>query len=189
MRVLGINGILSDGSTSTDLFIAKLKEAGHNVVDFNYGKVNVVSARWKQHKVGKQIFDKHIPSNDCVVAHSFGCLAVFRAMQQGAKFKKVFLFAPAMNHKVTFPYHAAEQIYVIYHPQDMAIWAGANLLLNHPFGRMGRKGYSGPEDSRVFSIEAPLDGNDWLKHSTFFEPHTLDWWAAFVHDLLPEPAG
>lgn len=166
MKVIGVNGIHSDGRQSTDLLLQNLAGKGWVTEDFNYPKVNVISARWKQHSVGKALA-KVIDDGDAVIAHSFGCLATLRAMEQGAIPRRVYFFGPAVSDKITFP-PGPDKIYVIYHLGDKMIWMGAHIAF-HPFGRMGRRGYAGQYDERVHNVYAGDDSDlSFFGHSHFF---------------------
>ena len=99
-------------------------------------------------------------------------------MEMGAQFNNVFLFAPAMNRDFTFPYLGARRIFVIHNRKDKAIRMG-KLLWWHDFGDMGRKGYDGPPDPRVFNVEDEKTNDD-LNHSHYFNNHNIPEWTNFV---------
>ena len=183
MRILGINGINNDGKQTTDPLIKALGQLGWAYRDVNYPKSNFLNAQWRQKKNAQVLVNAHM-KGDCVVAHSYGCLLTFRAMQMGAEFGTVFLFAPAMDHDVTIPHHGCKKLVVIYHTGDIAIRIGARLWF-HDFGKMGMKGYCGPKDRRVSSVKTKGDkALDRFKHSDYFTPQKIGKWIKFLNEVL-----
>lgn len=180
-RVIGVNGIRTDGGGSTDRLLQRLG-SGMTVFDFNYDRVNVLTARSRrrQRRIGRQLYDL-TRAGDHVVAHSYGALVVLRAMEAGAQFGAVFLFGPAMGQREYFPAKGARQIHIISNPADRAIGLGA-LLYRHDFGRMGRDGYQGPPDDRVVDFRTRDEGADHgpLHHSDYFLGASLNGWAQYV---------
>lgn len=171
VRVLGWNGIQTNGSGSTDLFVNDLKQLGYDAKDVNYPRVNIFTARSKRRLKANasKVLADHKP-DDCVVAHSYGCAVALEAMRQGAKFKHVFLFSPAIDSDIVFPEGAAESITVFYNRRDRAIFAGM-LLWRHVFGAMGRRGYRGKPDGRVVNVDYKTvsGGSSLLNHSLYFK--------------------
>lgn len=183
MRILGINGINGNGSKTTDPMLKALGKLGWDTHDVNYPRANFMNARWRQKDNAKKLITAHM-MGDCVIAHSYGCLLTFRAMQMGAEFGTVFMFAPAMDHKVTIPHHGCQKLVVIYHTGDIAISIGSKLWF-HDFGKMGMKGYRGPKDRRVSSVKTKGDkALDRFKHSDYFTAQKIQKWIKFVDDVL-----
>lgn len=153
MRILGINGIRTNGKSSTDKMLKKLGNSGFHTIDVNYPRVNIFTARSRKRQIkNAQILVNNYREGDILIAHSYGCLLALRAMELGAKFSHVFLFAPAMNVDFTFPYLGMIDLHVIHNPTDKAIKYG-QLLAWHDFGAMGRVGYKGPPDPRIINIK------------------------------------
>ena len=177
-RILGINGIRTDGSTSTDKMLKQFDN--HPTIDVNYPKVRLWGARSRsrQYRNARQLVNKHIPG-DVLIAHSYGCLLALRAMELGAKFSHVFLFAPAMNRDFTFPYLGMTKLHVIHNANDKAVKAGA-LLAWHDVGEMGRFGYDGPPDPRITNIIDTDKGDSGKNHSHYFSNRNVGKWAKFV---------
>lgn len=185
-RIIGVNGIRSNGEKNTDLLLGELRMHGHPVHDFNYGRVGFFTARSvkRQKAIGHRLRETSHPG-DHVIAHSYGCLVTLRAMQTGARFGHVWLFAPAMDGDFTFPLHAAERITVVHCRSDLAL-VGGGLLVNHAFGDMGRHGYQGPHDPRVHNInvEPRL-----LAHSAYFNRRELSHWGELISQQLRDADG
>lgn len=176
-RILGVNGIRSNGERNTDLLLGELRMLGHPVVDFEYGKVNFFTARSvsRQKAIGHRLREVS-QVGDHVVAHSYGCLVTLRAMQSSARFGHVWLFAPAMDCDFTFPWSAAQKITVVHCKTDLAL-VGGSFLVNHAFGNMGRHGYHGPYDHRIHNIEVEPR---FLAHSAYFQRQELSHWGELI---------
>lgn len=184
-RIIGVNGIRSNGEKNTDLLLGELRMHGHDVLDFEYGRVNFFTARSlaRQKAIGHRLREVS-KVGDHVVAHSYGCLVTLRAMQTGARFGHVWLFAPAMDCDFTFPWHAAQRITVVHCKSDLAL-VGGSFLVKHSFGNMGRHGYHGPYDARVHNIEVD---RRFLAHSAYFKRQELSHWGTLIdRDLRSSP--
>lgn len=186
MRILGLNGILTHGAQSTDRLLGLLGERGYQTLDVNYPFTFALMAHFRQRANTTYLLEAYRPG-DCLIAHSYGCLLAYRAMQMGAVFDKVFLFAPAMKADVEFPAGAYKHIYVMHHPRDFAVWLGS-LLPFHAFGRMGRDGYQGPPRDDITNLESK-GGSDYDRklHSHYFSPARIAKWADFIDRTLMEP--
>jgi len=180
MKILTINGIRTDGSTSTDILGDKLAMYDYEVFDVNYPRVNIFTARSrKRQRKNAKILKNKTNDGDVLIAHSYGCLLALRAMELGAKFSHVFLFAPAMNVDFTFPYLGMTEMNVIHNPTDEAIKLG-NWLWFHDFGKMGRIGYKGPPDTRITNVLDNKGKQGERNHSHYFNEDNINEWAKFV---------
>lgn len=190
MRVLGINGIRSDGAKNTDRLLGQLAPLGWSTQDVNYPRVSLLrfwftGRRWRrdyQYRAARCLVNAAEPG-DALIAHSFGGLLALRSMELGAQYSAVFLFAPALDRDAVFPAHGAKRIYVIHNPKDVALFWAARLLF-HDAGEMGRTGYAGPPDARVANIRANDVAHEPLHHSDYFLPSNIARWAAWVHAQL-----
>jgi hypothetical protein len=199
MRILGINGIRSDGARNTDQLLLRLAELGWPVKDVNYPRVSVLQywvrgRKWhrdRQYRDARHLVRAH-QAGDALIAHSYGGLLALRAMELGARFSVVFLFAAACDRDVRFPQTGAERIYVVHNPRDKALcWT--SLLRWHDSGALGRVGYQGPADDRIVSEEAHAVVRSshegfvripHLHHSDYFLPDHLQRWATWVGERL-----
>lgn len=184
MKILGVNGIRTDGSSSTDLMLKEMRLFGYRTYDVNYPKVNIFTARSRerQYRNAQRIIDAHNES-DCLIAHSYGCLLGLRAMELGSKFKKVFFFAPAMNRDFVFPPGSFDNLYVIHNENDKAVKWGNRMLFRHDFGDMGRYGWQskGYSDSRIANIEDYSETRGKFAHSHYFLPENIVKYSKFIH--------
>lgn len=180
-RIIGVNGIRSTGEKNTDRLLGELEKLGHRIFDFNYGIVRAWEARSekRQRAIGHRLHETS-RDGDHVIAHSYGGLVTLRAMQAGARFGVVWLFAPAMDGDYTFPIHGAREIHIVSSRTDIPLLLGS-LLPGHSFGGMGRVGYKGPPDDRVHNhIAGPL----LCAHSAYFKPAHLKHWAGLISRSL-----
>jgi hypothetical protein len=180
--ILGVNGIRTDGRATTDLLLKDLADSGFRTVDLNYPRINLFTARCRsrQRAAGKRLAQFDHPG-DAVIAHSYGALVVLRAMEAGAQFGMVFLFAPALDSHVYFPAEGATHIHIIHNQADRAIGLGA-LLWRHDFGRMGQHGYNGPPDFRITNVPTYDDHAQHgpLHHSDYFLPAERRRWTDYI---------
>lgn len=190
MRVVGINGIRSDGAKNTDRLLFHLRGHGWETRDCNYPRVSLLrfiltGRRWRrnyQYSAARALINA-ASEGDALIAHSFGGLLALRAMELGARFSTVFLFAPALDRDVLFPAFGAERIYIIHNPRDVALWWAGRLLF-HDAGEMGRLGYAGLADPRVLNVRANDIAHEPLRHSDYFLPSNIQRWACWVDERL-----
>ena len=184
MKILTINGIRTNGGSSTDKIGGCLSRSGFEVLDVNYPKVNIFTARSRKRQLSNaQNLVNKACDGDVLIAHSYGCLLALRAMELGAKFSHVFLFAPAMNVDFTFPYLGMENCTVIYNKTDKAIKMG-NWLWFHDFGKMGSQGYKGAPDPRIINMEDEKGIKGDRNHSHYFNNENIDSWVEFIRSKI-----
>lgn len=184
MKVLGVNGIRTNGRASTDRLLAEVASRGWATRDVDYPRVNILTARSRarQRDRARYLLEAHTPG-DAVLAHSYGALVTMRAMEMGAEFSIVFFFGAALDDDETFPFLGMQQLFNVHTPSDCALALG-NLLVAHDFGEMGKSGYRGPSDPRVVNVPAGDQPHEPLHHSDYFLPHNLPRWATFVDSRL-----
>lgn len=188
MRILGINGIRTNGEESTDRALFCLRERGFDAVDADYPVTRWLlqaRSRARQYRDAKLIMDQQC-DGDAVVAHSRGCLVNLRMMELGARFSTVFWFRPAMNCDMHIPAHGCKRLIVIHHPGDRAIWLGARLPW-HDFGDAGRLGVHAGDpdhpdfDPRCTNIQAPdYLRHEFWRHSDDFLPTNIGRWIRYM---------
>lgn len=198
MAILGINGIRSDGAQQTDKLLAKLVD--YETIDTAYPLTSILRARphYFKQSDAKLLIQKYYQEGDHVVAHSRGCLVNHEMMVQGAKFDTVFWFRPAMNIDFLIPPEGCKRLYVIYSPDDRAIWWGSKLWW-HDFGNAGRLGLEvgdyyladgtiNPDyDKRVVNYIAPkYDTTEFWRHSDDFLDENINIWVKFINWVLSE---
>ncbi|MBW8034203.1 MAG: hypothetical protein FVQ79_00615 [Planctomycetes bacterium] len=180
MKILGINGVGTHGSDTTDVLLHELAKLGHETIDANYRTTRLF--RFQTYDRGRQFEDALFIANnywepDCaVIAHSRGGLVLWRMLEIGFHFSTIFLFRPAINKDFILPLH---QVYMncIYRPDDRAIKWASRL----PFNDFGNAGRFGIDDDRVINIRADryLNSEFW-KHSDDFMYPQVAKWATFI---------
>ena len=181
MKIIGVNGIETDGSGTTDRIIRLVSRRLDHMeyFDFNYEKVRWFQARSRtvQNRIGQQLANES-DEGDIVICHSFGALVTLRAMERGAQFSTVVMLAAAMNRDFVFPAWGAESIVNLYHREDRALTAGG-LLPEHDFGKMGKNGYKFAKfDDRFVDVDMTgtlKKGQEPLPiHSAYFNEDNID---------------
>lgn len=189
MKLIGVNGLHSDGGRNTDLVLADLRARGFYTCDFNYPRATILTAgrRRIQYRNARSLLEMH-DHGDAVIAHSYGCLVVLRAMELGARFGAVFFFAAAMNADFVFPYLGMARLINIYNPFDKAVFLGG-ILLRHDFGDLGRTGYAGAPDPRIGCLQDTVLRGGLLNHSQnyFTDQHRGPWVDLIERELRKEP--
>ncbi len=186
MVIHGVCGIHDKGENTVNKFLTVLREEGFKSKNANlpYRFALFTYFSFLNRRYGK-LLASQVDEGDWAIGHSHGCLVIYNAMMQGAKFDTVILFAPAMETEIAFPIYGAKNIHIIYNPYDLAILIGSLIPFHHPFGRLGNVGYKGCPDDRVFqrgiiSPEAHL-----FQHSKliFSEPYFTKW-VVYILNLL-----
>ena len=127
MRILGVNGIYN-ASWSKDSFTDRLLQAlsvKHEAVDVKYPWMlaSLAYFDWPKRRRAQKIVEANKPG-DILIAHSFGCLCSWYAMNMGAKFDKVFFFGAAVDDDYKFPDGAFNVLYNIHSDADKALAGG-----------------------------------------------------------------
>jgi len=196
-RIIGINGLSSDGRDSTDKLLSHLNDTySLSIFDYTYRSLSLFNILTKLKFKSKKyqlrlsqdllhyINQFQYPPN--IVAHSFGCLLIIRALSLGAKVNNVFLFAPAVeSNEIINTVNVLNNVYVIYHPNDLIL----KLSKIYNFSDMGNKGYDFPGDvikNVKYSQTSNVSCFENLKelftfnHSIYFLDHNISYWSQFV---------
>lgn len=136
MKIIGVNGIRTHGSTSTDIVLREAELRGFDVVDVPLPKRGAFSARFGGKKDGEIIAD-HSSDGDIVVAHSFGCLRAWHAHNL-RDYAGIICLAPAMSRKVKW--RNPGRVHCWHSRDDLAVRVGTFLFF-HPFGGAGTYGF------------------------------------------------
>jgi hypothetical protein len=197
---IGVNGVLTDGSTNTDRMLLRLAENYNcKVFDFKYRRVNYldIGIRLRRHRSNKfvsQIANRLIETQQklnqpvSIIAHSFGCLVTLRALQMGLVASNVYLFAPAVNENEFIDTTNVNNVFVIHNENDFTIKLGS-LLLFHDFGLMGVNGAQNRNDSKVINVSYDTPNAPTLfgklsaifdNHGSYFFEHNIVDWIQFI---------
>lgn len=186
VRVLGISGVGTDGSTTTDIMLRELRDRGYETVDANYRRTNL--GTFKTYDRSREYLDARLVGFNywqpgcAAVCHSRGCLVAWRMLEIGYRFRALFLFRPAMNRDFWLPL-GQHNVVIIHRPNDRAIKWGARM----PWNDFGDGGRYGLEDPGVENIEAPeYDKTEFWRHSDDFLYPQVRAWADLIDDRLRE---
>ena len=173
MKILGVNGIWSHGRDNIDKLLAVLAWKDFKVKDIYNVKRGPFWARFKADNDACPVIKESKPG-DAIVAHSYGCLKALEAAKY-VNYKALFLIAPAASKDYDMTQiHPDTKIYCLYSKKDWAVKLGS-LLLFHPFGLAGCKGFTDP---RVENLEYFGD------HGHYFNGEVLHKVANFIHKEL-----
>lgn len=156
MKIVGANGILSEGEHNVDRLLDELRKRGYPTLDVDLPLVTWVRARWSGRADG-HLLAEHSHDGDIVVAHSFGCLRAWYA-HKVRDYAAIVCIAPAMSRGTVW--NNPERVYCFYSPQDWAVRVGSWLPW-HPFGGAGIAGF---KQKGVHHFETlGSDHNDYFK--------------------------
>jgi hypothetical protein len=157
--VHGFN-VTDGGQRTTDRLMPYIKKAGISILDHDYGYFGLLQVRFCNGGIAEAI--KSIArKGDIGIGHSNGCAILAEAARRGAPFKGLVLIHPALDDDYLIA-PQVEFVHVYHSEKDQAVWFAKLLRFNHPWGAMGRVGYTG-SDSRYKNY------NDDEPHSGTFE--------------------
>lgn len=133
-----------DGGASGVLqFVKQLEAAGLEPVPFQYGWTGLLGVRFFNDDRARQL--RRLVGNEQAVAicHSNGCTVGLMAAAFGAPFRNMVFLNPALDTDAIRPIHVG-RIDVFHNGDDVATLI-SSLLLFHPWGSMGRRGYRGKD--------------------------------------------
>lgn len=139
MRIVGVNGIATHGAGNIDVLLQEMRARGFETRDVRLPRRYALSARWGGCKDG-QIVAQHSQDDDIIVAHSFGCLRAWHA-HQVRNYRAIVCIAPAMGQRVKW--RDPLRVHCWHSLSDWAIRIG-KLLILHPIGGAGNRGFSQP---------------------------------------------
>lgn len=172
MKIIGSNGIWTDGADNIDLMLQALHlDHGYQVADIKSIRRNPFTARFCAGEDSQKIVEAG-EDGDAVVAHSYGCLKTVKAAEH-VEFSHLFLFGAAVNDDWDFRNISKETKIWNFHSRSDWVLLIGSLLIVHPFGNGGRTGF---KDPRVTNIECKNHG-----HSTYFKTGKLAKYEEFIH--------
>jgi len=176
--VRGING---SKSGDMDALASSVANLGREVFIIEYPVTRWWEAwsRQLQFDVAEVIVDATQDGQD-IAGHSFGCLGIHRAMEEGRIFNHVTYLGPAMNRDFRFPDGKAARVDVFYNPMDKAVLAGKMI----PFHDIGDMGVSGSDwehiDPRVHNHASPHHRRGTNNHGFYIHGDELQEYAQFI---------
>lgn len=151
-----IHGIhSSEGKSTPGLCIPELREAGYDIEVHHYGRAYAISSRFRNQGRAEGIAPK-IEPHDFILAHSNGCDITRRILDIGVIINGVVLLQPALDEDTIFAL-GNYWLNVFHNDHDKATWVAKYFLwFGHPWGAMGRYGYSG-NDTRIRNYDTLRD--------------------------------
>jgi hypothetical protein len=195
--IVGISGLDSSGKKSTDKILLHLQNTYLlDTIDYNYkplkpfNLITKLKYKTKNYQLelaqNLQTYINQLPYPPNIVAHSFGCLLVIKALLLGAKVNNIFLFSPSVeSDEIINVTGVFNNVYIIYHPNDL-ILKTAKLL---KFYDMGTRGYDYPGNiikNVRYSQKEDVSLSEHFKelftfnHKVYFLNHNISHWSQFI---------
>lgn len=169
--VHGFN-VKDGGQNTTDKLIPYLKGARFRVMDHDYGYFGLLRVRLCNGGVS-ELVKAATDKGDIGVGHSNGCAVLAEAAARGAPFAGLVFLNPALDQDYSIARHVS-WVHVYHSQKDVAVLMAKVLRFNHPWGAMGRLGYTGT-DPRVTNIDyTPFGHSDVFKQLDIWGPRITD---------------
>jgi hypothetical protein len=167
---------ISDGGTNTtDKLIPYLAKAGYDTREHNYQFVNLtglLQVRFCNGSVS-EIVRAWTRDGDIGIGHSNGCAILAQAAAKGAPFHGLVFIHPALNEDYVVAPHV-RWIHVYHSRKDWAVWFSKLLRFRHPWGAMGRVGFTG-SDPRYTNIDiSPYGHSEIFKNLHVWGPRIVE---------------
>lgn len=187
-RVWLIHGIHSKNGGAPAALAPYFAAAGFEPRVIDYGWATGIFSRFPNGRRAREIAAQVGPE-DLLVGHSNGGTLCWM-IQERVPVAGMILIHPALDENKRFP--RARWVDVYHCEKDHVVEASEALgffdLISHPYGRLGRVGYRGP-DMHVVSIDDENLTVDLVKidlplppvtrHSEMFEPGHIEHWGPF----------
>jgi len=187
-RVWIIHGIHSGSGGAPRNLAPYFRQAGFDPRVIDYGWATGIFSRFRNGRRAREIARQVMP-DDILVGHSNGGTLCWMIQELVPVFGLI-LIHPALDEDKRFPrarwvdvYHGEKD-----HVVELSEALGFFDLISHPYGRLGRIGYRGP-DRHVVSIDDEKLTIDLVKtdqalppvtgHSEMFRPGHIEHWGPF----------
>ncbi len=147
--VHGFN-VKDSGAETIDTLKPYLKDAGYEIVEFDYNWTGVLRVRLCNGNLAKALASISHSYSGKIIAfgHSNGCAIINEAAHLGARFYRVVYISPALDKNTRLAPHI-DRACVWYSSTDYVVKL-SRWLIGHSWGEMGATGYIGP-DRRHFN--------------------------------------
>lgn len=160
---------VKDGGKETiDKLLPYLKN--HTVLQADYGFFGLFGVRFFNKNIASVVAGM-TPYGAIGIGHSNGSDILLEACRAGANFSRLILINPALDRDTEFPDGMLARIDVLHNKDDRVVDT-ARLFLFHPWGDMGRVGYTG-NDKRVRNHETKALFNASGHSDVFNKPREL----------------
>ena len=170
MKVYLLHGFnVKDGGKNTiDHLIEPLTNAGHEVVEIDYGRLLRVRVRLLNEPIARVIAATVTPGS-ILIGHSNGATLAWMAAKFGAPVSKIFLINPALDRDAELPGVPV----VCYHsPSDKVTWL-AKFIPGSPWGSAGRNGLIGSINYNLEAIVGDEVGHSDALWNPLFHSHLV----------------
>lgn len=167
------------GKKTTDKLIPIVEELGYTPIQFDYGWLGLLGARFFSNNLASLLASITKPG-DIAIGHSNGCNIIHQATLKKASFHRVLFISPALGNSMELGPEVS-QCTILHTRRDWVVQL-AKFLPFHPWGNMGRVGYRGT-DPRHKNI----DCTNWAGgHSDYFSDQNLSRLSYHVRKSLDE---
>jgi len=166
-----VHGFASNGEGSIHLLAPYFEAAGYSVRLMDYLWTGLLGVRLCNAKIAKAV-SQLIPRAAVGVGHSNGCAILAAASRCGAPFSQLVFLDPALDPDAAVG-PEVERIHVWTARKDWALKL-AKLLIAHPWGDMGAKGYIG-SDRRFINHGMSVQG-----HNALFDQGNLEFFGPLI---------
>ena len=173
MKIVLVHGfnVKDKGARTVDTLVPFIRNAGHEVDtdEGDYGYFNIWMVRFTKSKTRQRVLHrlaKAFETADVVITHSNGANFFTQAadmldINYNNKLMVIHI-SPALDCDSEIPMSVKQQL-VLCTTHDKAVKA-SSLLLLHPWGRMGAKGYQGSDNRNTNVKDDSIPGHsDWFK--------------------------
>jgi len=191
MKIVLVHGFnVRDGGRGTvDQLSWLIRDDGYKVDldEGDYGFFTIWMIRFKKSKIRQRVLyrlAKTFETAQVIITHSNGahfCTEALELLPTAYNNTKIVIhISPALDRDTEIPLAVRQQL-VMHTPHDKAVKLASWIPFNHPWGRMGAKGYSG-DDNRNTNLEVP----EVKGHSRWFKvDHVVQTWKsckAFIEE-------
>jgi hypothetical protein len=173
--VHGFN-VSDGGDGTTDKLIPYLARAGIQHREHNYRFLGLVRGTFQARVCNgaeAEIVRAWTRDGDIGIGHSNGCAILAQAAENGAPFKGLVFLNPALDESCVVN-KRVDWVHVYHSSGDWAVWFSKLLRFRHPWGAMGRVGFTG-SDPRYTNIDiSPYGHSEIFKNLHVWGPRIVE---------------
>lgn len=142
--------------------------------EYQYIKLTVIATYNEAglYKFADQL-NKHLMSGDSIIAHSYGCAIVYKALKllkednSKVQLHNVYLFNAALNEDIVLETGNCDHIYLFNNEKDRLLTL-ATYLPSNIMGQLGKHGYK-YRDAKITNMPMKCSGSSVWHHSCQFK--------------------
>lgn len=186
-RIILIHGVRAtkDNMEKMARLADVFKQAGFEVVVPKYGFVSALIVglfKWIDVRIAETL-SAFVGPEDILLGHSNGGTIAYLITQK-LQVDGVVLINAALESDIL---PNAKFIHIYYNSGDNVVWL-SKFVPFHPWGDIGKTGYTGPHDKRVLNVDQSNPPKEWLPklkgHSDIFEVDHLTPWANYIATMV-----